>query len=104
MEENEKVLCRPENAEGPCDAVQLKTECIRSDFTENPDGTVDFDQKENSEANISASYELGYFSVRDKKSGVMLTVAFDDVVVLMAAALDAAKGKDADTEAQKPEE
>ena len=104
MEEREKVLCRPESEEGPSDAVQMKTGCIRTDFTENPDGGIGVDQKENSDANITASYEFGYFSIRDKGTGVMLTVSFDDVVVLMAAALDAAKEKDADTEAQKPEE
>ena len=95
MEDAEKKICQPESPqEGPCDAVQLKTECIRSDFTENEDGTVSFEQKENSEANISASVELGYFSIRDKKTNVMLTVAFEDAIMLMASALEAAKEKD----------
>lgn len=94
----EKKVCKPENTqEGPSDAVQLKTECIRSDFEEKEDGTVDFNQHEKSEANISASMELGYFSIRDKVSGVMLTVAFDDALVLMASALESAKEKDAKT-------
>lgn len=92
MEDTEKTICRPEGAaNGPCDAVQLKTQCVRSDFTENEDGTVGFNQNDNSEANISASVELGIFSIRDKESGVMLTITFEDALMVMATALDAAK-------------
>ena len=99
MESEEKVVCRPDShSDSPCDAVQLKTMCIRSDFTEKSDGTIDFTQEEKSEAHISASVEMGILSIRDMKTGVMLTVVIDDAMVLLAAALDAAKEKESCTE------
>ena len=45
--------------------------------------------------------ELGIFSIRDMRTGVMLTVAFDDVMVLMANALEVAKEAEARTKEVK---
>ena len=40
MENNEKIILRPENPnDGPRDAVQLKTECVRTNFTKKRDET-----------------------------------------------------------------
>lgn len=89
----EKQICRPENPQdGPKDAVQVKVECIRTDFMENPDGEgVVFQQREKSEAHISVSHEIGILSIRDMQSNVMLTVNIRDAMYAMLMAINAAK-------------
>jgi len=89
----EKRICRPDSPQdGPMDGVILIADCIRTDFVENPnEDEAMFSQREKSEASISASAEIGTFSIRDKESNVMLTVAFDDAMNVMASAIEAAK-------------
>ena len=93
MEAENKRICRPDSpADGPMDGVQMKADCIRTDFIENPaGGEALFTQREKSDAHISASVEIGIFSIRDMQSGVMLTVSLQDAMEVMAAAVDAAK-------------
>ena len=85
----EKKICRPDSPkDGPQDGVMLKTNCIRTDFLENPsEEEAVFQQQEKSEASITSSVELGTFSIRDRSSGVMLTVAFEDAMAVMADAI-----------------
>lgn len=93
METENKKVCRPNcPSDGPADGVMLKTDCIRTDFLENPsEGEAAFQQREKGEASITASAEIGVFSIRDRVSGVMLSVAFEDAMEVMAKAVDAAK-------------
>ncbi len=93
METEKRKICRPDSpTDGPMDGVQMKADCIRTDFIENSDeGEGLFTQRDKSDAHISASAEIGIFSIRDMKTGVMLTVSFHDAMELMAAAVDAAK-------------
>ena len=93
MEDNEKKICRPDShSDGPSDGVMLKTECIRTDFIDNPEGEgAMFQQREKSEASITASVEMGILSIRDRASNTMLTVSFQDALEIMSAALEAAK-------------
>lgn len=93
METEKRKICRPDSPEdGPKDGVQMKADCIRTDFIENPEeGEALFQQREKSNSHISASVEIGILSIRDMQSGVMLTVSFQDVMEVMAAALDVAK-------------
>lgn len=89
MEAENRKICRPN---GPMDGVQRKADCVRTDFIENPaEGEALFAQREKSDAHISASVEIGIFSIRDMQSGVMLTVSLQDAMEVMAIAIDAAK-------------
>lgn len=89
----DKRISRPENsADGPADGVRMVANCIRTDFIESPnEEEAIFTQRDKSEASISASVEIGTFSIRDKESNTMLTVAFDDAMAVMASAIDASK-------------
>ena len=86
-------ICRPDSLEGgPIDGVQMKSDCVRTDFIKEPnEGEPVFSQTDKREAHISASVEIGIFSIRDMESGVMLTISLSDAVEVVAAALDAAK-------------
>lgn len=87
--DNEKVICRPSSLQdGPTDGVLMKTNCIRTDFIENPkEGEALYTQRDKSEANITASVEIGILSIRDKQSNVMLTVSLEDAMEVIAEAL-----------------
>lgn len=90
--ENKKVMC---HTDCPVDGVQMKTDCIRTDFIDNPGvGEAVFRQNDKSEAHISASVEIGILSIRDLATGVMLTVSIQDAMELLASALDSAKEED----------
>lgn len=91
--DNEKVICRPsDKQDGPSDGVLMKTNCIRTDFIENPkEGESMYTQRDKSEANITASVEIGIFSIRDKQTGVMLTVSLEDAMEVIAEALKSKK-------------
>lgn len=84
---------RPSNPQdGPRDGVIGAAECIRTDFLENSaDGEVLFTQREKSNAHISASMEIGIFSIRDMQSGLMLTVSLQDAMEVIVAATNAAR-------------
>lgn len=84
---------RPSTSQdGPEDGVIGVSECIRTDFLENLEGgEALFTQREKSAAHISASMEIGIFSIRDMQSGVMLTVSLQDAMEVIVAATNAAK-------------
>lgn len=89
----ERTIIRPDSpVDGPTDGVMVKTECIRTDFMENPsENEAAFQQREKGECSITASVEIGVFSIRDRVSGVMLTVALKDAMTVMATAIEASK-------------
>lgn len=103
MEAENKRICRPDSpADGPMDAVMLKTDCIRTDFMENPaEGEAVYQQREKGEASITASMEIGVFSIRDRVSGVMLSVSFEDAMEVIAEAVEAAKESGSHSESDK---
>lgn len=95
MSEEKKIYHVDNPKDGPVDGVMMKTKCIRTDFIENPvEGEVPFIQKNNSKGGISASFELGIFSISDKESGVMLSVSIIDASEVLCAAFDASKSLD----------
>lgn len=78
--------------DGPADGVMGVVECIRTDFLENPaEGEAAFQQREKSQAHITASVEIGTFGIRDMATGVMLTVSLKDAMEIMKEAIDASK-------------
>ena len=93
MGNENKRICRPDcPQDGPKDGVMMNTDCIRTDFFENPaEGEALFQQSDKGEAHISASMEIGIFSIRDMRTGVMLSVSIVDAMELMAEAASAAK-------------
>lgn len=84
---------RPRTAQdGPVDGVMGIAECIRTDFMEPPgNGDSLFQQREKSEAHITASVEIGSFGIRDMATGVMLTVSLEDAMGVIKEAIDASK-------------
>ena len=78
--------------DGPADGVMGVVECIRTDFLENPaEGEAAFQQRDKSQAHITASVEVGTFGIRDMATGVMLTVCLEDAMEIMKEAIDASK-------------
>lgn len=91
--------------DGPMDGVIMTTDCIRTDFLENPaEEEAVFQQREKTEAHISASMEIGVFSIRDMESGIMLTVSLYDAMEAMAEAVEAGKKHGSYREAETKEE
>lgn len=83
---------RAKPGEGPPDGVMGVTECIRTDFFENPNGGGDaFRQMEKTHAHITASVEIGTFGIRDVETGVMLAVRLEDAMEVMKEAIDASQ-------------
>ena len=69
--------------EAPADAVALDALCMRavlSDEHRNPEGPH--------KAHITASAELGVFSIRDMEANVMLTVTLKDAMAVVSAATE----------------
>lgn len=97
MEERTKVMSHPDSpADGPMDGVMMKTDCIRTDFFQSPNESgAMFQQRDKSEASITASMELGTFSIRDRQSEVMLSVSIVDAMEVLAEAMNRAKKEDA---------
>lgn len=78
--------------DGPADGVMIDTECIRTDFS--PESELEFTQNDATKAHISASVELGVFSIRDMSTGVMLTVPILEAASVVAEAIENSKGLD----------
>lgn len=80
-----KIIKRPDSPQdGPMDGVMMTTDCIRTDFIENPaENEAVYTQSEKTEAHISASVEMGILSIKDMASGVMLTVSLEDAVAVI---------------------
>lgn len=91
--EKQMEIKRPQNCQdGPTDGVMGVVECIRTDFLENPgENEAAFQQRAKSMAHISASVEIGIFSIRDMQSGTMLTVSIADAMEVLKTALDISK-------------
>lgn len=93
MKENK--IYRSDGIAGPSDGIRMVTYCVRTDFIENPKkGELPFAQRERSDCHISASADIGTFSIRDMQSGTMLTVSLQDVLKVMVAVLDPTKEVD----------
>lgn len=76
--------------DGPSDGVMGDSECVRTDFMENPaEGGAAFLQGDKSRAHITASMKLGIFGIMDMASGVMLTVRIKDAMEVMKEAIGA---------------
>ena len=74
MEETSRIR-HPRANEGPEDGVMMDAQCVRNTFHGNrvkPHGPH--------KAHITASVELGVFSIRDMEANVMLTVALQDAM------------------------
>jgi hypothetical protein len=78
--------------DGPVDGVMIDTECIRTDFS--PENEQEFTQNDATKAHISASVELGVFSIRDMSTGTMLTVSLMEAASAVAEAIENSKGLD----------
>ena len=78
--------------DGPVDGVMSDTECIRTDFS--PENEQEFTQNDATKAHISASVELGVFSIRDMITGTMLTVSLMEAASAVAEAIENSKGLD----------
>lgn len=78
--------------DGPADGVMIDTECIRTDFSS--ESELEFTQNDATKAHISASVELGVFSIRDMSTGVMLTVPILEAASVVAEAIENSKGLD----------
>lgn len=89
MEKNKRIRHVEHPGEGPMDGVIMATACVCTKFEEekivNQDGP--------NGAHITASVEMGIFSIRDVESDIMLTISFEDVVDLIAEAFGAAAEK-----------
>lgn len=78
--------------DGPADGVMIDTKCIRTDFSS--ENEQEFTQNDVTKAHISASVELGTFSIRDMSTGVMLTVPIFEAVCVVTEAIETSKGLD----------
>lgn len=88
---DKKTIKKPDSPQdGPMDGVMMVTDCIRTDFIENPaeDETL-YTQKDKTKAHISASVEIGILSIKDMTTGVMLTVSLEDAVTVINSAVEA---------------
>lgn len=94
MEEN-KIYHNEDPAMGPLDGVQMKTDCIRTEFTN--DKRMPFKQAQ-TKATITASIENGVLSIRDVQTGIMLAVNLIDAMKICGAACDAYKALCGETE------
>lgn len=78
--------------DGPADGIMGISECIRTDFLENPaENESVFRQRDKSQAHITASVEIGAFGIKDMATGVMLTIKFEDAMEIIKEAIDASK-------------
>lgn len=73
--------------EGPDDGVMVDAQCMKTQFKRNGK----FTQSKPHPGHISASMELGVFSIRDMTNGLMLSVTIQDALYVMSEALNKAK-------------
>ena len=80
------------HVDSPKDGIRMDTKCVRTDFNmDQKEGELPFTQKGIADCHISASYELGTFSIRDMETGVMLSVHINDAMEVLASAMEAAR-------------
>lgn len=106
MEGKSKVISHPDSPmDGPADGVMMKTDCIRTDFFQSPaENGAMFQQRDKGAASITASMELGTFSIRDRQSNVMLTVSIMEAMEVLAEAMDRAKKEEAGCQEETQED
>ena len=80
------------HVDGPADGVMIDAKCIRTDFSS--ENEQEFTQNDVTKAHISASVELGTFSIRDMSTGTMLTVSLMEAASAVAEAIENSKGFD----------
>ena len=73
MEEN-KIYQNDNPKNGPLDGVQLRTDCVRTKFTQKRQKTGYPFKQSQTKANVSASVETGTFSIRDVQTNIMLAI------------------------------
>lgn len=81
MNEN-KIYRNVDPDMGPIDGVQMKTDCVRTKFTEEKEAPF---EQTNGKAIITASIESGTFSIRDLQANIMLTVRATDAMEICSA-------------------
>lgn len=106
MKAEEKVMSHPDSPmDGPTDGAMMKTDCIRTDFFQSPaENGAMFQQRDKGAASITASMELGTFSIRDRQSDVMLTVSIMDAMEVLAEAMNRAKEEEAGCQVETSED
>lgn len=72
---------RQEAQDGPADGVLEEVQCILTVF-----GSENMQQSGPHVGRVSASVELGIFSIRDTELGVMLSISLQDAMAVMAKA------------------
>lgn len=71
----------------PNDGVMVDALCMKTQFKRNGK----FIQSKPHPCHISASIELGVFSIRDMTNGIMFSITFDDALSVMVEAVDKAR-------------
>lgn len=100
MEEN-KIYQNDNPKNGPLDGVQLRTDCVRTKFTQNRQKTGYPFKQSQTKANVSASVETGTFSIRDVQTNIMLAIRLEDAMAVCAAAADASRKAEGCTETKE---
>lgn len=93
MDEN-KIYKNEDPKNGPLDGIQLRTDCIRTKFTQKKQKTGYPFKQMQTKANVSASVETGTFSIRDIQTDTMLAIRIEDAMAVCAAAADASRKAD----------
>lgn len=88
-----RTIKRPDSPQdGPTDGAMMVTDCIRTDFIENPNENESlYNQRDKTKAHISASVEIGTLSIRDIATGIMLTVSLEDAVTVINSTVEVHK-------------
>lgn len=100
MEEN-KIYQNDNPKNGPLDGVQLRTDCVRTKFTQKRQKTSYPFKQSQTKANVSASVETGTFSIRDVQTNIMLAIRLEDAMAVCAAAADASRKAEGCTETKE---
>lgn len=100
MEEN-KIYQNDNPKNGPLDGVQLRTDCVRTKFTQKRQKTGYPFKQSQTKANVSASVETGTFSIRDVQTNIMLAIRLEDAMAVCAAAADASRKAEGCTETKE---
>ena len=79
MEDN-KIYQNDNPKNGPLDGVQLRTDCVRTKFTQKRQKTGYPFKQSQTKANVSASVETGTFSIRDVQTNIMLAIRLEDAM------------------------
>lgn len=100
MEEN-KIYQNDNPKDGPLDGVQLRTDCVRTKFTQKRQKTGYPFKQSQTKANVSASVETSTFSIRDVQTNIMLAIRLEDAMAVCVAAADASRKVEGCTETKE---